>query len=167
MSALNAFVEADSLGMYAIAKRNPQLWEKFSHLAHEIMHEPGALAPLHRELVGAHVSRASGCDFCHRSHRETVIALGGPEASDLLDEPSAEVQVLFETADQIMAQSLSDAQVERFLGAGFLEAALEEVIFVCALFGFANRMVSGFRISYDPKRDEASSRGLAAGYRRT
>jgi len=48
---------------------------------------------------------------------------------------------------------------------GYSEQTLEDVIFVCALFGFANRIVVRFAIEYAQKRDRSSSQRLAKGYR--
>jgi hypothetical protein len=64
-----------------------------------------------------------------------------------------------------VANAVSGEDIGQFLDLGYTEKHYEDIVFVCALFGFANRMVTGFGIEYNPARDEASSRYLANGYK--
>jgi alkylhydroperoxidase family enzyme len=110
------------------------------------------------------VSKKFGCSFCHLGHLETAIALGGQEVSHLVDNPTPELTILFELADKVVDNRVTEEDVEAFLAKGYTEKHYEDVVFVSALFGFANRMVTGFGIEYNALRDEASSRQLAKGY---
>ena len=77
---------------------------------------------------------------------------------------SAVAASLFALADQVVANAVDQSAVDAVLAAGHSEQALEDVIFVAGLFGFANRMVTGFGIEYDAARDREGSQRLAQGY---
>jgi uncharacterized peroxidase-related enzyme len=150
--------------MGTFAKRRPQVFQKFLELANEIMNADSGLSQLERELVGAHVSKQFGCDFCHLGHLDTADAIAGPEVRALVDQPSAALQSLFDFADRVVNNQVTDAEVQKVLEAGYSEQAVEDVIFAASLFGFANRMVTGFGIQYVQERDQQSSRNLAKSY---
>jgi uncharacterized peroxidase-related enzyme len=161
---LKLFKDINEGAMRAIAGRRPNVFGAFLGLAHEIMHSDAGLSKLDRELVGAHVSKRFGCDFCHLGHLDVADEFGGTAATALVDTPTAELATLFALADKIADNAATDADVEAVLQKGFSEKAVEDVIFVTALFGFANRMVTGFGIDYVAERDRASSKALANGY---
>ncbi len=150
--------------MGTFAKRRPQVFQKFLELANEIMNADSGLSQLERELVGAHVSKQFGCDFCHLGHLDTADALAGPEVRILVDQPSAQLRTLFDFADKVVSNQVTDAEVQKVLDAGYGDKAVEDVIFAASLFGFANRMVTGFGIQYVQERDQQSSRNLAKSY---
>ena len=162
---ISLFKESEKLGIFAVGKHNPAIFEAFLNLAHEVMHPTSAFSPLTRELLGAYVSKKFGCSFCHLGHLETAFAIGGEEVRTLVDNPTEELEGIFSLADLIIENKVTEAHVESFLNLGYTEKHYQDVVFVCALFGFANRMVTGFGIEYHPQRDEKSSRYLANGYK--
>jgi alkylhydroperoxidase family enzyme len=153
-------------GMRAIGARRPNVFMAFLALAEEVVHAPAGLSPLDRELLGAHVSRRFGCDFCHYGHLDTAAAIVGDDVTASIDAPDAHLAPLFALADKIADSAAGDADIEAVLAAGHSEQVFEDVIFVCALFGFANRLVTGFGLDYRAERDRAGSRALAQGYLR-
>jgi AhpD family alkylhydroperoxidase len=159
------YQESQQYGMFTVGRRRPGVFEAFLNLAHEVMHPESAFSPLTRELLGACVSKQFGCSFCHLGHLETAYALGGEEVRSWVDRPTEELKPIFALADKVVANQVSEADIRHFLDLGYTEKHYEDIVFVCALFGFANRMVTGFGIEYNPARDEASSRYLARGYR--
>jgi alkylhydroperoxidase family enzyme len=159
------FKDAHKYGMFAIGRRRPAVFEAFLNLAHEVMHPESALSPLVRELLGAYVSKKFGCSFCHLGHLETAYAIGGEEVRTLVDTPSKELKPVYALADKVIANTITEADILQFLALGYSEKHYEDIVFVCALLGFANRMVTGFGIEYTPARDESSSRYLANGYK--
>jgi alkylhydroperoxidase family enzyme len=161
---IKAFPETETLGIRAVAQRRPQVWLKFLELANEIMHVESELSQLDRELLGAYVSMKFGCDFCHLGHLDTAEALGGAAAKALVSAPNPAIQPLFDLVDKVISNEMTDVEVQKLRDAGYGDKALEDVIFVAALFGFANRMVTGFGINYVQNRDQASSKMLAKGY---
>ena len=157
------FEDTQQGAMRAIAPRRPNVFSAFLALAHEVMHTDSSLSKLEREILGAYVSRQFGCDYCHYGHLDTAEALGGADARQVLDNPDERMALLFQLADKIIANEPTDAQIDAMLDLGFDEKAVEDVIFVTSLFGFANRMVTGFKIEYIADRDRAGSQQLANG----
>ena len=151
--------------MFAVGRRNPRVFEAFLNLAHEVMHPDSAFSKLDRELLGAYVSKKFGCSFCHLGHLETAYAIGGDAVRELVDQPTPELGAIFALADKVVANQVEELDIETFLDLGYTEKHYEDIVYVCALFGFANRLVTGFGIEYNPERDEKSSRYLANGYR--
>jgi alkylhydroperoxidase family enzyme len=164
-TTMQLFAESEKLGMFVVGKRKPEVFHAFLNLAHEVMHPDSAFDQLTRELLGAYVSKKFGCSFCHLGHLETAAAIGGENVKGLVDQPTEELKNLFQMADKIIENTVTIDAVEHFLAQGYTEKHYEDIVFVCALFGFANRMVTGFGIEYNPARDEQSSRYLAKGYR--
>jgi len=164
-SKLKMFEVAKNGGMLGLLKEKPNVVGAFFNLAHEVMHTQSAFNALDREIIGAYVSKKFGCSYCHLGHEETVFALGGEEAKKLVNNPTPELQHIFEIADKVVSNTITKEQVITFLEKGFTEQQYEDIVFVCALFGFANRMVTGFGMEYKAERDEASSRYLAKGYK--
>ena len=161
---LTTFPDTHEQAMRGIATRRPNVFSAFLGLAQEVMAAAGGLSKLDRELVGAHVSKQSGCSFCHLGHVDVAEEFGGPEARALVDAPTPELAALYALADKVVANAVTDADIDAVRSAGFDEKAVEDVIFVAALFGFANRMVTGFGIEYVEDRDRATSKRLAHSY---
>lgn len=157
--------DAQRAGIFVIGQRNPAVFHAFLNLAHEVMHSESAFDPLTRELLGAYVSKQFGCSFCHLGHLETAYAIGGEAVMSLVDQPNDALKPLFALADKVVANAVEADDIAQFLSLGYTEKHYEDLVFVCALFGFANRMVTGFGIEYVEKRDQTSSRYLAKGYR--
>ncbi len=162
---VNLFQEAEKLGIFYAGKKRPQVFHAFLNLAHEVMHPESAFSPLTRELLGAYVSKQFDCSFCHLGHLETAIAIGGEEVKSLIDEPTEELAILYKLADKVVANQVTKEDIRQFIERGYTEEHYRDIVFVAALFGFANRMVTGFGIRYNEKRDKMSSRYLAKGYR--
>ncbi|WP_312343073.1 carboxymuconolactone decarboxylase family protein [Chryseobacterium binzhouense] len=162
---IRLFQEAEKLGMFVVGQKRPDIFNAFLNLAHEVMHPESAFSPLIRELLGSYVSKKFGCSFCHLGHLETAFAIGGDKVRTLVDNPSEELKPVYSLADKIVDNAVKEQDVVDFLNLGYTEKHYEDIVFVCALFGFANRMVTGFGIEYNPKRDESSSRYLAKGYK--
>jgi alkylhydroperoxidase family enzyme len=159
------FQDVNNSGMRGIGQRRQNVFGAFLNLAHEVMHTESAFSPLNRELLGAYVSKKFGCSYCHLGHLETAIVLGGEDAKALVDQPTEELKIVFEMADKVVDNVISEQDVVTFLEKGYTEKHYEDIVFVCSLFGFANRMVTGFGLEYIASRDEAGSRYLANGYR--
>jgi alkylhydroperoxidase family enzyme len=162
---IKLFQDAEKAGMFVAGQRNPSVFRAFLNLAHEVMHPESAFNPLTRELLGAYVSKQFGCSFCHLGHLETAFAIGGEEVRNLVDNPSEELKPIYALADKVISNQITEEEVANFINSGYTEKHYEDIVFVCALFGFANRMVTGFGVEYNPKRDETSSRYLARGYK--
>jgi alkylhydroperoxidase family enzyme len=162
---IKLFQDAEKAGMFVVGQRNPAVFNAFLNVAHEVMHPDSAFSQLHRELLGAYVSKQFGCSFCHLGHLETAFAFGGDEVRMLVDNPSDELKPIYALSDKVIANAVKEEDIENFIALGYTEKHYEDIVLVCALFGFANRMVTGFGIEYNAQRDETSSRYLAKGYK--
>jgi len=158
------FGDLSEHGMRGIGTIRPQLFGAFLALADQVMSSPSRLTPLQREVLGAYLSRQFGCDFCHLGHLDTVEAIAGPDARNLVESPTPEYAALFRFADAVAANAVTEGAFDDLMQSGFDESAAQDVVFVAALFGFANRMVTGFDIHYRADRDRESSMALAKGY---
>jgi alkylhydroperoxidase family enzyme len=159
------FEEIGNLGMRGIGQRRQNIFGAFLNLAHEAMHTESAFIPLNREILGAYVSKKFGCSYCHLGHLETVFVLGGESSKILVDEPTEELKIVFEMADKVVENRILEQDIVDFMAKGYTEQHYEDIVFVCSLFGFANRMVTGFGLEYIASRDESGSRYLANGYK--
>ena len=159
------FQVVNSGGMRGIGQRRQNVFGAFLNLAHEVMHIESAFTPLNRELLGAYISKKFGCSYCHLGHLDTVGVLGGESSMNLVNEPTEELKIVFEIADKVVDNKISEQDLINFLEKGFTEKHYEDIVFVCSLFGFANRMVTGFGLEYIESRDQAGSRYLANGYK--
>jgi alkylhydroperoxidase family enzyme len=159
------FQEIENSGIRGIGQRRQNVFGAFLNLVHEVMHIESAFTPLNREILGAYVSKKFGCSYCHLGHLETIFVLGGEDSKTLVDEPTEELKIMFELADKVVNNAISEQDVVDFVVKGYTEQHYEDIVFVCSLFGFANRMVTGFGLEYIASRDEAGSRYLANGYK--
>lgn len=159
------FQDIDKSGMRGIGQRKQNVFGAFLNLAHEVMHTESAFTPLNRELLGAYVSKKFGCTYCHLGHLETAIVLGGEKVKSLVNEPTEDLKIIFEMADKVVENKISEQDVINFLEKGYTEEQYQDIVFVSSLFGFANRMVTGFGLEYIASRDEAGSKYLANGYK--
>lgn len=155
-------IAKNAMGGIAQARLNVMM--AFLNLANEVMSKDASLSKLDRELVGAHLSRRFGCDYCEIGHLDTAEALGGAEARSRIDAPDARLHSLLSLGEAVMDNTVTDAHIKAVLASGFDEHAVQDVIFVAALFGYANRMVTGFGIEYREERDRKGSMALANGY---
>lgn len=84
----------------------------------------------------------------------------------MYDQPDARMATLFALADKVADNSVTDDDLLSMADDGISETEIEDVIFAASLFGFANRMVTGFGLDYQAERDRAGSQALANGYTR-
>ncbi len=123
---------------------------------HEVvMRGPSPFTVGERELIAAYVSGVNACGYCHGVHTATAEACGiaaGAVPAAVADLDAAPVDermrpVLRFTAKLTTAPaSVTKADADEVLAAGWDEQALHHAIMVCALFNFMNRMVEGHGI---------------------
>jgi uncharacterized peroxidase-related enzyme len=123
---------------------------------HEVLlRGPSPFTVGERELIAAYVSGLNSCGYCHGVHTVTAEACGiTPGAA-----PAAVADVDTGLVDERMRpvlrfvgkltnapSSVTRADAEGVLAAGWDEQALHHAIMICALFNFMNRMVEGHGI---------------------
>ncbi|MBI2993067.1 MAG: peroxidase-related enzyme [Gammaproteobacteria bacterium] len=133
-----------------------------------------------RELIAAYVSGLNACNYCHGAHR--IFAEGHGVEPGIFDRLMADPQTaeinpkVLPILDYVRKLTLSsasvrDSDVEAVYAAGWSEEALYDVVCVCALFNFMNRIVEGCGVTRTPAGEAeqrervAGSRGDPEGYR--
>lgn len=121
-----------------------------------------------RELIATYVSGLNQCRYCQAVHGATTELLGVPRAalqqlSWNLDAVPEKMQPVLHYARKLTEQpaSVTKADAERVLAAGWDETALLHTIAVTALFNFMNRLVEGAGIEPDAAEVKPTSERLA------
>jgi uncharacterized peroxidase-related enzyme len=134
-----------------------------------VMRGPSPFTPGERELIAAYVSGVNACDYCHGVHTVTAQACGieagvAPAAvSDLDTAPVDEkLRPVLRYVGKLTREpsSVTRADADTVLAAGWSEDALHSAIMVCALFNFMNRMVEGHGIRAGADYFETSGKRL-------
>jgi len=126
---------------------------------HEVvMRGPSPFTPGERELIAAYVSGVNACGYCHGVHTVTAEACGiatGAAPAAVTDLDTAPVDEKMKPVLRYVGKltkqpsSVTRADADEVLAAGWDEHALHSAIMVCALFNFMNRMVEGHGIRAD------------------
>ena len=138
---------------------------------HEVlMRGPSPFSEAERELIAAYVSGLNRCRYCRGVHTATTERLGTPEGTvaALVEEidtaalPARMRPVLSYAQKLTMApDSLTPADAEAVVAAGWDETALYHMVAVTALFNYMNRLVEGLGLELDPAYVEPASKRLA------
>ncbi len=145
-------VDAKLAELFAL---RPRYYTPLLQFAHTVLRGPSELTPGEREMIAGYVSTLNGCSYCAGGHKAAAIALGIDEAvfdalgQDIESAPVDDnlkpvlryVKKLTETPDR-----LAQADADAVTAVGWSEETLTDVIHVCALFNFFNRLVEGHGI---------------------
>ncbi len=154
---------SDDATMVDVMERQRARMVLLGRATEEIMHGPGALDVRTRELIAAWVSGLNGCRYCHESHRVFAEAHGVPEdlLAALLDDLG---QAPIDAKDRALLafcrglteapSRMVDADYEAMRTAGWPDEAIEDAIFVTALFNLYNRLMDGYGMR--PRSPEAN-----------
>lgn len=137
----------------------PHSMEGHMALYKAVLHHSGNSLPKWvLELIGVHVSRLNGCDYCVEHHSEGLRRHVGERAEAMLE--ALETGVFDGVVDGSVAQMLAYAElltkapgrvtevdVERLRQAGLDDGQILEVNQVAAYFAYANRTVLGLGCS--------------------
>lgn len=134
-----------------------------------VMRGPSPFTPGERELIAAYVSGVNACDYCHGVHTVTAEACGieaGAVPAAVTDLDTAPVDEKMRPVLRYVGKltrepsSVTRADADAVLAAGWSEDALHSAIMVCALFNFMNRMVEGHGIRAGADYFETSGKRL-------
>ena len=142
---------------------------------HEVvMRGPSPFTAGERELIAAYVSGLNACGYCHGVHTVTAEACGiaaGAAPAAVADVDTSPVDDRMRPVLRYVGKltrepsSITRADAEEVLAAGWDEHALHDAIMVCALFNFMNRMVEGHGIRAGAEYFAMSGKRLEAlGY---
>jgi uncharacterized peroxidase-related enzyme len=123
-----------------------------------------------RELIAAYVSGLNGCRYCHGIHTATAERLGVEaglvrrlidhfDGASVADEMRPVLRYARKLTDG--PASVTQADADAILAAGWDETAVYHTVAVTALFNFMNRLVEGLGIEFNPAYAAEASRRLA------
>lgn len=123
-----------------------------------VMREPSALSAGQRELIFAYCSGLNACTYCYGQHSVGAVALGVEET--LLDELMEDIDSSSAPDDlkpilhlvrklTLTPSRVAQSDVDKVLAAGWDERAYFDVVSVCALANFMNRLVDGTGTAMD------------------
>lgn len=142
--------------------RFPKIIEPLMALNTAVLRGDGALSVKERELIAAYVSGLNACSFCYGSHKIYAVAFGVDEGvldalvADLDTAPvEARLRPLLAYAQKLntLPSRLTDRDAQAVLEAGWSEQALVELVQVCAMFNFMNRLIEGTGVNFDYAQD--------------
>lgn len=120
-----------------------------------VMRGDSELTPGEREMIAGYVSALNGCRYCEGGHREAAVALGiDPGVFDALkgDLETAAVddrlKPILNYARKLTQapESVAQGDADAIAAAGWSEDTLSDVVNVCAIFNYFNRLVEGHGI---------------------
>jgi uncharacterized peroxidase-related enzyme len=137
-----------------------------------LLRGPSPFTESERELIAAYVSGLNNCRYCHAVHTATAELLGVGEGVvprlveqfESADVPE-NIKPVLRYAQKLTDRpdSVSQADADAILAAGWDETAVYHTVAVTALFNLMNRLVEGLGIEFDPAYTRESSRRLAEG----
>jgi uncharacterized peroxidase-related enzyme len=140
---------------------------------HEVLlRGPSPFSEGERELIATYVSSLNECRYCQGVHSATAERLGVSSSALQhlgwnLDAVPEKMQPVLRFARKLTQQpsSVTKADADAVMVAGWDETALYHAIAVTALFNFMNRLVEGAGIELDPAYVKPASERLAGrGY---
>lgn len=142
--------------------RFPKIIEPLMALNTAVLRGEGALSVEQRELIAAYISGLNACTFCYGSHKIYAVAFGVEEdlldalVADLDSAPvDARLRPLLAYAKKLntLPSRLTERDAQAVLEAGWSEQALVELVQVCAMFNFMNRLIEGTGVNFDYAQD--------------
>lgn len=130
-----------------------------------VMRGESSLSPGERELIAAYVSGLNACDYCYGAHQAIAVDLNVDlkllEAilTDLAQAPIEErLRPVFALVRKLTLNpsKITKVDIDAVLETGWDEQAIEDVISVCALFNFLNRLVDGYGLKL-PDREQLAA----------
>lgn len=125
--------------------------------------DPSAFSIGERELIAAYVSSLNGCEYCYTAHRRYAEAFGIDPTIFRTKSIVFDWEVLPQRLAPVLEyvrkltlspNSVAEADAAAVFEAGWDDDALFDVISICALYNFMNRVVegSGIKIYRDANR---------------
>ncbi len=138
---------------------------------HEVLlRGPSPFSEMERELIAAFVSRLNRCAYCHGVHTATAERLGAAPglAARLADDIGLagvpdKLRPVLHYARKLTREpdSVTQADMDAVLAAGWSETAMYHTVAVTALFNFMNRLVEGLGIELNPAYAQGAAQRLA------
>lgn len=133
---------------------HPPLLRGMLEIAAAMLFADGDLTRRHKEMIATLLSSQNQCPYCADSHGAFLLAQGGsaellcslrsgsPDASSLT--PAEQALLRFAGKINADSHSITRADVEAAMQAGWTEAQVSESVHIAALFAAFNRIANGF-----------------------
>lgn len=148
------FSRTELPGILLCFATNTALLKGMLKIAEDFLFAESLLSRRHKEMIATYLSRQNACPYCADSHGALLGLQGGSPAmvcallnGDLNAElfTDAEVALLkFAGKLNTASSSITRADVEAAMGAGWTEAQVAEAVHIGALFAAFNRIANGF-----------------------
>ncbi len=148
-----------------IFQQNPSRYFPLTEFIQNVMRGESAFTAGERELIAAYVSGLNACNYCYGSHQAIAVDLNVDphllEAilKDIATAPIEErLHPVFALVHKLTLNPSKTTQsdIDAILAAGWGERAVEDVICVCSLFNFMNRLVDGYGLEQPNKKQLAA-----------
>ncbi len=148
------FSRVDLPGILLCFATNAALLNGMLQIAEEFLFAESLLTQRHKEMLATYISRQNACPYCADSHGALLGMRGGsPEMICSLQNGDLNAK-LFTTAELALlkfaakvnaaSSTITRADVEAAMDAGWTEAQVAEAVHVAALFAAFNRIANGF-----------------------
>lgn len=130
----------------------PRIYAPLVKFCQELLRGDGPIAPSEREFIFAYVSRLNECDYCCAGHSRVAYKMGIAEGAidqAIEDIDTADVteklKPLMRYAEKVNRTPVrvDRSDVEDVYRAGWTADALHQVVAICALANFMNRLADG------------------------
>ena len=148
-----------------IFQHDPNRYLPITQFIQTVMRGESSFSAGERELIAAYVSGLNACDYCYGTHQAIAIDLNVDlkllEAilTDLAQAPIEErLRPVFALVRKLTLNpsKITKVDIDAVLETGWDEQAIEDVISVCALFNFLNRIVNGYGLKL-PDREQLTA----------
>ncbi len=159
----------DDATLMQVFTRHPAVSQALMSLHEAIMRDPAPFSPAQREAIAAYVSKLNACQYCQGVHTSAAVNLGqsAEDVEQICELPEAPPDArLTPVLSYVRKLTLSPASVtkadaDRIIDAGWDEDAVSYAAYVAALYGFMNRLVEGHGIKGTAEYHEAGGKRLA------
>jgi uncharacterized peroxidase-related enzyme len=148
------FARTDLPGIVLCFATNSSLLKGMLEIAENFLFAESLLSRRHKEMIATYISRQNTCSYCADSHGALLAMQGAPpemicalQAGDLNPQLFTSTDLaLLKFAGKVNANSSSvtRADVEATMRAGWTEAQVAEAVHIAGLFAAFNRIANGF-----------------------
>jgi uncharacterized peroxidase-related enzyme len=148
------FGRSDLPGIVKCFATNPPVLKSMVDLAADFLFVDGHLSRRHKEMIATLISSQNDCAYCASSHGNLLLAQGGSTEVVCALETGAVDSNCFSEAEQMLlrfalrvnsdSRSMTRADVEKAMQAGWTEIQLAETIHLAAFFAAFNRIANAF-----------------------
>ena len=148
------FSRTDLPGILLCFATNAALLKGMLQIAEDFLFVESLLTRLHKEMLATYLSQENACPYCADSHGALLGAQGGSHEMICAlqnGDPNPELftkaeLALLRFAGKVNAASstVTRADVEAAMSAGWTEAQVAETVHIAALFAAFNRIANGF-----------------------